>query len=128
MSKLEESLALQLRAAKIDHLFEREYRFAAMATGGTGKGVRQRIKEAGLKDWRFDFCAIGSMFAVEVEGGGFVNGRHNRGEGFQADMLKYSEAMYRGWTVYRCDAGLIKSGKALAVIEMLVERGMGAAA
>jgi hypothetical protein len=124
MSKLEEALAFQIRALKLPEP-EREYRFAAIATGGTGAGVRQRVKAAGLKDWRFDFCWPGSMFAVEIEGGGFVNGRHNRGPGFQDDMLKYSEAMYRGWTVYRCDAGLIKSGKALAVIEMLVERGIG---
>lgn len=120
MSKLEEALALQIKAVKLPEP-EREYRFAAIATGGIGSGVRKRLKDAGLKDWRMDYAWPDLMLAVEVEGGGFINGRHNRGVGFAEDLRKYSEAMSMGWTLYRCDALLIKSGKALQVIEKLIK-------
>ncbi|MGP4843333.1 hypothetical protein ACTXGQ_04305 [Marinobacter sp. 1Y8] len=96
-----------------------------MAAGGIGKGVKQRLRDAGLKDWRFDFAWPDLMLAVEVEGGGWTGGRHTRGKGFQEDMVKYSEAMRLGWNIYRCDANLIKSGQALKVIEALIERSAG---
>ena len=35
---------------------DREYRFAAMAVGGTGAGVKERLRKARLRDWRFDFA------------------------------------------------------------------------
>jgi len=60
---------LQLTAAHIP--FVREYRFAAIATGGTGKGLRERLAKAGLKDWRIDFAFPQWKWAVEVEGGAF---------------------------------------------------------
>ena len=125
MSKLEDQLALHIRACNLPEP-EREYRFAAMATGGTGQGVRQRIKQAGMRDWRFDFCWPDQMLAVEVEGGAFVNGRHNRGAGFSADLKKYQEAMRLGWTVYRCDGHLIRTGEAIEIIEALYERSLAA--
>lgn len=120
MSLLEESLRLQMRALKLEPL--QQFRFAAESTGGTGKGCRQRIKLAGMKDWRFDFAWPELLFSVEVEGGLFVNGRHSRGEGFEADLEKYRHALLLGWTVFRCGAKMIKSGVALTTIEALYQR------
>lgn len=119
MSALEEALALQLRACGINHV--REYRFA-MEHIGAGKALRARLKEADLKDWRFDFILPGLMIAIEVEGGIHINGRHNRGVGFQGDLDKYDAAMRLGWTVYRCSGAMIKSGKALQTIEILIKQ------
>jgi very-short-patch-repair endonuclease len=120
MSKLEEALAVHIRAAKLPEP-QREYRFAALATGGTGPGVRQRVKAAGLHDWRMDFAWPDLMLAVEVEGGAWVGGRHTRGEGFLADLRKYEAAQRMGWTIYRTAGELIKSGNALATIEQLIK-------
>lgn len=101
MSKLEETLNLQMRAVKIQ--FEREYRFHD------------------TRKWRFDFAMPDIKLAVEVEGGLYINGRHNRGKGYEDDLEKYGEAMKLGWTVYRCGPRMIKNGQALETIEKLIE-------
>lgn len=100
MSKLEDTLAFQFRA--IGLCPEREFRFHPK------------------RRWRFDFAFPDQKIAVEVEGGLYVNGRHTRGDGYEKDLKKYSEAMYLGWTVYRCSNELIKSGRALQVVEKLL--------
>lgn len=120
MSGLEDHLAFQLRAANLPEP-EREYRFGATAAGGPGKGLRQRLAQAGLKDWRFDFAWPDLMLAVEVEGGGWVGGRHNRGEGFLEDLRKYQAGQRLGWTIYRTAGELIGTGETLETIEQLIE-------
>lgn len=118
MSRLEESLFFQLKALGIERP-EREFRFVAHEVG-LGRGIKQRIKDAGLRDWRFDFAWPGRRFAVEVEGGIHVNGRHNRGAGFEMDLRKYHSAMNLGWTVYRCGSHLIRTGEAADLIARLL--------
>ena len=98
-----------------------EYRFAANHVG-LGPGLRNRLAEHRLQDWRFDLCVPDIRFAVEIEGGGWTRGRHTRGAGFAGDIRKYSAAMRLGWTVYRCDYALIRSGEAYDTIKVICKR------
>lgn len=107
-----------LKAEQIDH--ETEYRFGAIASGGAGKGLRGRLKGNGLKDWRADFYIIGHMLLVEVEGGAWGKSRHTTGTGFSEDLKKYDAAMRLGYTVYRCDPAMVKNGRAIETIKMLI--------
>lgn len=63
------------------------------------------------RGWRFDFAHEPSRVAIEVEGGTFSNGRHNRGDGFIKDAEKYSWANHFGWMVYRLPGPLIDQGR-----------------
>jgi len=107
-----------LAAEEIAH--EAEYRFGAIASGGAGKGLRNRLKEAGLKDWRADFHIIGHMLLIEVEGGAWTGGRHTTGVGFNADLAKYDAAMRLGYSVYRCSPEMVKKGRAIETIKRLI--------
>jgi very-short-patch-repair endonuclease len=54
-----------------------------------------------VRKWRADFAHLPSRTLIEIEGGIYVNGRHNRAGGFAADLKKYLEAALAGWRVVR---------------------------
>ena len=97
-SKLEETLALQIRVTKLPPPL-REFRFHPQ------------------RRWRFDFAWPAAKLAVEVEGGVYSGGRHTRGKGFENDCEKQNSAVLRGWRVLRFTGPQVKSAYALAVIE-----------
>ena len=51
--------------------------------------------------FRFDFAWPEKKVAVEIEGGQWVNGAHNRGAHFQSDADIYNLAVMQGWRVLR---------------------------
>ena len=93
-------LAFQINAVHLPAP-EREYRFHE------------------TRRWRFDLAMQQYQFklAVEIDGGGFVNGRHSRGKGIEADCEKFAEAAILGWVVLRVTPRQVKNGQALTWIE-----------
>lgn len=75
-----------------------------------------------IRRWRFDLAWPDKKVSVEIDGGIYVNGRHNRGVGIEKDCVKLGEAMKMGWQVYRTTYGLIKSGVAVTVIQTLLKQ------
>lgn len=51
--------------------------------------------------WRFDFAWPEVKVALEIEGGVWVNGGHNRGAIYTSNCEKYNEALFDGWRVFR---------------------------
>lgn len=94
-SDAETLLAVQLTQAGIP--FEQEYRFHPE------------------RRWRADFIASGVL--VEIDGGGFVAGRHSRGMGVQNDCEKQSAAAILGYRVIRCTPRQVSDGTALHWIQ-----------
>ena len=101
-SPLEVLLAWQMDSAGL--LYASEYRFHE------------------TRKWRVDFAFEQAMLAVEVEGGGWINGRHNRGAGMEKDMEKYNALTLAGWRLLRFGGKAIKSGEALTTIERALGR------
>ena len=99
----EREFEVQLRATGIIG-YEREYRFAAP------------------RRWRFDFAWPSMKLAVEIEGGIWSSGRHTRGKGFEADCVKYANALVLGWRVLRVTPTHVRDGQALRWVERLARQ------
>lgn len=67
--------------------------------------------------WRFDLAWPEVKLAVEVEGGTWVYGRHNRPQGMDKDAEKYNEAVLAGWRLLRVTSGMVDSGDAARFVE-----------
>jgi very-short-patch-repair endonuclease len=98
VSQLEALLIRHIRALKLEMPIA-EYRFHE------------------TRKWRFDFAYPERQIAIEVEGGTWQNGRHNRAKGYESDCEKYNTAALRGWTVLRFTGDMIKRGDAVRMIE-----------
>lgn len=102
-----ELLLLQLRGLQVEGLVA-EYRWHP------------------TRRWRFDVAWPAVKLAVEVDGGGWINGRHSRGSGVEADCEKVSTAVCDGWRVLRVTPRQVRSGQAAQwVLEALGHTSVG---
>lgn len=89
----EETLVLHFRAYSVP--FEREYEFHPN------------------RKWRFDFYLKEHGIAVEVEGGIWQNGRHNRASNFEKELEKHNAAVLSGIKLLRYTTRQVTSGEAI---------------
>src|SRR5690242_18206682 len=61
--------------------------------------------------WRFDLAWKGEKLAVEIEGH-----PSHRNERFEPDMIKYDEAVLRGWRLLRVTPDMILDRRAIRLI------------
>lgn len=66
-----------------------------------------------VRRWRWDVAWPEHRIALELHGGVWTAGRHNRGAGFTADCEKYSTAATLGWRVLHATAAHVQSGQAV---------------
>jgi very-short-patch-repair endonuclease len=66
--------------------------------------------------WRFDWAFPERKIAVEIDGGVWIAGRHNRGSGYLADMEKLNAAAEAGWRVLRYATGRIDMAQLARVL------------
>ena len=76
-----------------------------------------------IRKWRFDFAwpKKDVMLAVEVEGGTWVQGRHNRGSSIAEDMRKYNAATVLGWRILRFTTEMVISGEAIQQVREILK-------
>ena len=101
-SKLEAEFLWQLKVEGLPRPNKSEYSFA---------------KEIGRK-WRADFAWSDIKLIVEIEGGEWINGRHNRN--LAKDASKYNMACVLGWRVLRFTGSMLKSGEAMETMRKVL--------
>ena len=100
-----------------------ERRFADLWRAADGPPLESEFRFHPQRRWRADFAHVPSRTLIEIEGGIYVQGRHNRAAGFAADIEKYLEAALDGWRVVR----LGRAELTFPVVERLVALVDGAA-
>lgn len=76
------------------------------------------------RKWRFDVAWPEVKVALEIEGGAWRYGRHNRASTFLKDMEKYNEAASMGWLVLRCPWEWVEDGRIFGtIVRTLRQRG-----
>ena len=75
-----------------------------------------------VRRFRFDFAWPEHMLAVEVDGGTWNYGRHNRAEGIHSDSEKFSLAVTMGWRVMRLDKQMVEDASGVRLIEEALKR------
>lgn len=85
---------------------------------------RREVKFLTSRKWKFDFAFEDCNFAVEVEGGIWMEGggAHSHPSAIERDIEKYNAAQLNGWVVYRATPAMIKSGVAIDEIMNYLRR------
>ena len=77
------------------------------------------------RKWRADYALIDAKVLIELEGGLYGNGRHNRAGGYLADIEKYNAASMLGFVVLRLGTGQVDHQHVTEIIDWL-RKGMRA--
>lgn len=94
---------------------EEKFAFIWKALGGCK--LEREVRFHPERKWRFDFAVIEKKIAVELEGGIWVKGAHNRGAHFNSDAEKYNNANLLGWRVFRLTTDMITATHIIPIIE-----------
>lgn len=92
---------------------------AQCAMGGLPEPQRE-YRFHGERRWRFDLAWPELRLAVEVDGGAWVNGRHNRASGWMRDQEKLNEACVLGWRVLHVTPRQVDGWEAFGLVERAV--------
>lgn len=73
------------------------------------------------KRWRVDFAHCKSKTAIEIEGGVYMMGRHQRPAGFSEDCKKYLAITLLGWRVIRLTGSQLSEETIRSIIEFIID-------
>jgi very-short-patch-repair endonuclease len=71
------------------------------------------------RKWRFDIAFVKEQVAVEVEGGVYQYGRHNRASGYLKDIDKYNTAAALGWRLLRFTPDMLENNPSACIALVL---------
>jgi very-short-patch-repair endonuclease len=71
-----------------------------------------------IRKWRFDFALPESKIAIEINGGIWNYGRHNRASGYIKDLEKMNEAQMMAWRVFQLHNATITAPNVNRIIEL----------
>lgn len=102
-----------------ESLLERQFADLWQMLGGPE--LEREFRFEPLRRWRADFAHLASRTLVEVEGGLYQQGRHNRAHGYQSDCEKYNWATMTGWRVIRLTSMMLTPDYVESIIKWIQE-------
>jgi very-short-patch-repair endonuclease len=83
--------------------------------------VEIEYKFCPTRRWRFDFAIPSVKLAIEIEGGTWIYGRHNRASSIHLDFEKYNNAARLGWRLLRFIPAQLKEKKTYDLIDKTIK-------
>jgi hypothetical protein len=77
------------------------------------------------RKWQFDWAWVPQRVALEIEGGTWQIGRHQRRAGFIEDMNKYNTAILDGWVLIRVTPETLTAPETFTMIRRALAIGTG---
>lgn len=74
------------------------------------------------RKWACDYAHIEARTIIEIDGGVWSGGRHNRGQGYIDDCRKLNAASALGWTVFRIATGMVSVDDVQPIIDHITKR------
>jgi very-short-patch-repair endonuclease len=99
-----------------------EDRFLFLWQIAKGPPLEREFRFHAERRWRADFAHLPTRTLIEIEGGVYINGRHNRPAGFNADLEKYLEAGLAGWRVFRLGSDQITMENVERLVSLLMSQ------
>lgn len=93
-------MAARKGESSLERKFDNIWRNVAIKTWNMPEPEREHVF-ARPRRFRFDFAWPAYKVAVEMEGGVWTGGGHNRGAGYASNCEKYNIAQIQGWIVLR---------------------------
>lgn len=90
-----------------------------LAAGGPKLVTEHRFHPE--RRWRFDYAHLPTKTAIEINGGVWSGGRHNRGAGYLRDREKVNMAQMLGWKVFELGTGQVTPANVQAIINHVTE-------
>lgn len=84
--------------------------------------LRHEVPFHPTRKWRFDFAHHTARVAIEIEGGTWSRGAHNRGRGYAEDCEKYNAAVLLGWSVFRLTSDMLTKDHLQPIMSLIRER------
>lgn len=84
-----------------------------LVASGVPQPIREHKFAAPDRKWRVDFAWPAVGLAVEIEGGAWVYGRHNRAISYIKDMEKYNALALHGYRLMRFTPQQIENKEAV---------------
>ena len=84
-----------------------------------GPELEREFRFEPMRRWRADFAHIASRTLIEIEGGLYQQGRHQRLHGYQADCEKYNWATMAGWRVLRLTSAMLTPDYVESIIKWM---------
>jgi len=84
-----------------------EQKFTLLWQACNGPTLEEEYHFCPVRKWRADFFHRPTLTLIEIEGGMWSGGRHQKGFGFSADAVKYNVASYMGFRLFRLPSSLL---------------------
>lgn len=93
-----------------------EERFLALWRVFTGVELQREFVFYPGRKWRADFAHIETRILIEIDGGTWIYGRHNRPAGYAEDCAKLNGAAEYGYRVFRLTPDMITADNVQTIV------------